>query len=117
MLIFFLVLLQVLSLAVASALPGSHAENSLRLIAKARSLLRREGEEGSTSIDWSSTPVLAGVIGGSVFVVLAGYIGYRYATWVPRTRPARGKGSGAETPTSPSSNDERLKLLVNGTKK
>ena len=86
-----------------------------KFLIRAKSLLRREDESSSSSffdnIDWSSPVTLGIVIGGSVVIVLVGYLLYRYAIWVPKTRPARGK-----TPGTAVSADERLKLLVADTK-
>ena len=121
----FFVLLNLFAL-LSTVLAELHADNvhtiaAQRLIKKARMLLRRDDSSessGSSSIDWSSPLAIGCIVGGSVLVVLIGYLGYRYKTWVPKTRAARSK-AGATTdsnPTSPSSSDERLKLLVAGTK-
>ena len=76
-----------------------------QMMGKVRSLLRREG-------DWElTTPQIVGIaVGGTAFVALAGWPIYRYKTWVPKTRPARAKAESG--PSSPSSADERQKLIV-----
>jgi glucan phosphoethanolaminetransferase (alkaline phosphatase superfamily) len=99
-------LLLLLALVSVAAGAPSNAVVIDQMMGKVRSMLRREGEEGLT------TPQIIGIaVGGGVFVILAGWLIYRYKTWVPKTRPARAGGANSG-PSSPSSADERQKLIV-----
>ena len=87
-----------------------------RLLAKAKSLLRREGEEEGLT----QNQIIGIAVGGGAFLILTGWLIYKYKTWVPKTRAARAGAVGGRTesgPSSPSSADERQKLIVAGASK
>jgi hypothetical protein len=85
------------------------------MLSHVKSLLRRdEGEGGLT------TGQIVGIsVGGGAFVIVTGWLIYKYKTWVPKTRAVRaGAVAGRpESPGSPSSAEERQKLIVAGASK
>ena len=110
----FLSLLAAVALAAHPAGPAAAANIAAadRMLRQAKSMLRRE----DASSEGLTTPQIIGIaVGGGLFVVFTGWIIYKYKTWVPKTRAARAgalTGRSDSSPSSPSSADERKKLIV-----
>jgi len=118
----FLFILCAVILSVGSANQVSPSGvRAKELIARAQAVLRNGNTKNLLAEDAPAEGGLSNlaiggiVVGGTLFVALTGYIIYRYRTWVPRTRAARGKPGTDSSPSSPSSADDRQRLLVAGT--
>ena len=86
-----------------------------KMLNKAKSMLRREDGAEATSSGLTTPQIVGIAVGGGLFVVLSGWVIYKYMTWVPKTRAARAgalTGRTDSSPSSPSSADERKKLIV-----
>jgi len=68
-----------------------------RFVQRSKSLLRRE--EGETTLEWTPL-VIAGVVAGSLLVLVILWVMYRYMIWKPRMKSSR---RGSNLVTSPSS--------------
>ena len=76
------------------------------MLSQTKSMLRRDD-----STSGLTTAQIVGIsVGAGVFVIFSGWLIYKYKTWVPKTRAAR--AGAVSTPSSPSSADERKKLIV-----
>jgi len=112
----------VILLALVGLVIASHPDQAIqraaaeRVFAKAKALLRREDEETGLT----QNQIIGIAVGGGAFLILTGWLIYKYKTWVPKTRAARAGAVGGRTdssPSSPSSADERQKLIVAGASK
>jgi hypothetical protein len=87
------------------------------LLARAQSILRKgsnkallsEGEADASS--GLGTWEIVGIVAGGVALGLVIFVSYKYATWVPKTRPAKARAT-ESSPSSPSSADDRQRLTV-----
>lgn len=110
------------SFVIANQVQVSSSPSGVRareLIAKAQQLLRKSAgpksmlsDEGSDTSSLSNAQIAGIAVGGAVVLGLVIYVVYRYRTWVPKTRAAKGPTS---SPSSPASGDDRQRLIVAGT--
>lgn len=88
------------------------------LLARAQSILRKGSNkallsEGETDVPSGlGTWEIVGIVAGGVALGLVVFVSYKYATWVPKTRPAKARGATESSPSSPSSADDRQRLTV-----
>jgi hypothetical protein len=100
----------ILGVALAAHPPAAAAANiaaANRMLSQTKSMLRRDD---STTSGLTTAQIVGISVGAGVFVIFSGWLIYKYKTWVPKTRAAR--AGAVSTPSSPSSADERKKLIV-----
>jgi hypothetical protein len=97
----------------SSEVPGKEHPEVRRFLERSGVVLRnapKQLAETDSAFQWSAG-VIAGVIAGSIVLIIALWVGYRYMVWKPHTR-ARRVGSPASPKTATS--EEETQRLVAG---